>query len=181
MPPVRFSRPVSLKFVVQPTLISGLGVGQAMAQEKSNDSLGIMSRSEHMENWQEVESATHVRDDGARICATSIREPGRFMVVLQPRRPLDLETTTGSPRAGPALWLTSGDTSRTPPALGQGRALPPLVMSAPVRPSADMTSISSIQQGSARAIPGLLVAFFLDVTFVLMTASVIYRIARPRS
>ena len=181
VPPVRFGRPVSLQFMVQPTLISGLGVSQAIEQERSKGSLGIMSLSDNMENWQDAESATRSMDDGARVVATYIREPGRFMVVSQPRRSPNLGIASGFPKAVSALWLTSGDTSRTPPDLGKGRAGPTLEMPAFFRPSADMMSISSLRQGSARAIPGLLVAFFLDVTFVLMTASVIYRIARPRS
>ena len=181
LPPIRFSRPVSLQFMVQPTLISGHGVSQAIEQERSKGSLGIMSLSDHMENWQDAESATHSMDNGARVVATSILEPGKFMVVSQPRRSPNPGIASGFPKAVSALWLASGDTSRTPQDLGQGRAGPTLEMPASVRPYANMMSISSIQRGSARAIPGLLVAFFLDVTFVLMTASVIYRIARPRS
>ena len=179
--PVRFNRPVSLQFVVQLTSVAAMGADSEMRQESAGGSLDIMSRPENMKEWRQVEFGTTDAGDGTRILAASILEPGRFMVVSQPPRPVGLAQTLG-PRSPDGSKHTAAVDGNQTSATGQQDMRPPLaVRSSPIRPSENVISISPPQPVSARGIPALLVALFLDVTFVLMTTSVIYRITRPRS
>ena len=179
--PVRFNRPVSLEFVVHPTAMAATGIGRTMTQDAAGGSLDIMSRPETMKEWRQLDFGASDAGDGARILATSILEPGRFMVVSQPPRPVGLVQTPEPRVADSAQRMAIVDENKTP-ATQQPDIMPSLfVRPAPIRPSPTMISISPPQRGSAAGIPALLVAIFLDVTLVLMTASVLYRITRPRS
>ena len=179
--PVRFNRPVSLEFVVHPTAVAATGIGRTMTQDAAGGSLDIMSRPETMKEWRQLDFGASDAGDGARILATSILEPGRFMVVSQPPRPVGLVQTPEPRVADSAQRMAIVDENKTP-ATQQPDIMPSLfVRPAPIRPSPTMISISPPQRGSAAGIPALLVAIFLDVTLVLMTASVLYRITRPRS
>ena len=181
LPPVRFNRPVSLQFVVQPTAMAPTGIGSTVTQGSMTGSLGVMSRAENMKEWRQVEFGTTGAEDGARILAASILEPGRFMVVSQPPLSVGLVQTPGPRVADSAQRLAPIDGNQTRATWQQDMLPTWAVRSAPMLPSANMIPISSPQQGTARGIPALFVALFLDVTLVLMTASILYRITRPRS
>ena len=181
MAPVRFNRAVSLQFVVQSTAMAPTGTGSTIAQDSMDGSLGIMSRAENMKEWRQIGFGAIDVGDGSRILATSILEPGRFMVVSQPIRPVGLVQTPGPKLFDSAQRMAAADEYQMPATVQQDMQPTLAIRSAPIRPSANMISISPPQRGSAPGIPPLLVAFFLDVTLVLMATSVLYRITRPRS